>query len=117
MATVSSHTLNGTDGSHAGGIAVRLINLATGAVLFDTEMDAGGRLSEDVDLTGANPADRYEITFAAGAYWAARSLPRDGAQTMEEIVIRFAMPDPKARYHIPLILSPNAYSTWWSTPE
>ena len=39
MAWVTSHTLNGVDGSHAGGIAVRLVNLATGETLFDAAMD------------------------------------------------------------------------------
>lgn len=116
MATVSSHTLNATHGTHAGGIAVRLVNLRTGAVLFETEMDAGGRLAEPVDLTGADRADRYEITFATGPYWSALGLGA-AAQTMEEVVLRFAMPDPAARYHMPLILSPNGYSCWWSEPE
>ena len=38
-AIVSSHLLNSVDGSHAGGIAVRLINLASGATLFETASD------------------------------------------------------------------------------
>ena len=39
MAVVSSHTLNGVDGTHAGGIAVSLRNLSSGEMLFDTAMD------------------------------------------------------------------------------
>ena len=34
MAVVSSHTLNGVDGTHAGGIAVSLRNLNTGETLL-----------------------------------------------------------------------------------
>ena len=48
MAVVSSHTLNGVDGTHAGGIAVSLRNLNTGETLFDTAMDDGGRLVQDI---------------------------------------------------------------------
>ena len=48
MAVVTSHTLNGTDGTHAGGIAVTMANCATGEVLFATEMDPGGRLSQEI---------------------------------------------------------------------
>ena len=49
MALITSHTLNGVDGSHAGGIRVQLIATTAGAApLFDTEMDAGGRLSQTV---------------------------------------------------------------------
>ncbi|MCR9152399.1 MAG: hydroxyisourate hydrolase [Rhodobacteraceae bacterium] len=114
-AMVSSHTLDGTDGTHAGGIAVRLVNLTTGAEIFVACTDAGGRLMQAVDLTGADPADRYDISFATGPYWRARGIAHDGL--VDEVVLRFAMPDPAARYHMPLILSPNGYSCWASIPE
>lgn len=115
MAVVSSHTLNASDGSHAGGIAVRLVNLSTGAELFSTAMDDGGRLTQTVDLAGAGPTDIYELTFAVGAFWAA--LGHEGPRVIQEIVLRFAMPDPDARYHSPVILSPFGYSTWASLAE
>ena len=114
MALVTSHTLNGTDGTHAGGIAVTLSNRATGEVLFSEEMDAGGRLSQEIAPDRVDADARYELVFATGPYWAGRGIPRDGAQILDEVVIRFAMPDPAARYHIPVILSPNSYSVWWS---
>jgi 5-hydroxyisourate hydrolase len=52
--------------------------------------------------------------FATGAYWQARDIARSGAQIMDEVVVRFVMTDAAARYHIPVILSPNSYSIWWS---
>ena len=113
MATVSSHALNGVDGSHAGGIAVRLVELSTGRTVFDTSTDGGGRLAEEV--AAPDPAARYELVFQAGAYWQGRVPGNHGARIMDEIVIRFAMPDPDGRYHIPLILSPHGYSLWSST--
>lgn len=115
MAVVSSHTLNASDGSHAGGIAVRLVNLSTGAEMFSAATDDGGRLAQTVDLAGAGPADIYELTFAVGAFWAARG--HEGPRVVQEVVLRFAMPDPAARYHTPVILSPFGYSTWASLPE
>ena len=115
MAVVSSHTLNGADGTHAGGVVVRLVNLSTGSELFMSETDAGGRLLETVDLAGANPADRYELVFDTGQFWTTQGVAH--SQRIDEIVLRFAMPDPAARYHMPIILSPNSYSTWASVPE
>lgn len=114
-ATISSHTLDATDGTHAGGIAVRVANLATGAVLAEAATDAGGRFSVAVDLAGADPADRYEMVLSTGPHWRAKGVAH--GQIVEEIVLRFAMPDPAARYHMPLILSPNGYSCWASVPE
>ena len=114
MAVVSSHTLNGSDGTHAVGIAVSLRNLITGEMLFDNAMDDGGRLVQDIAENRIDPAAKYELVFATGAYWQAQNLPRPSAQIIEEIVVRFTMADVTARYHIPVILSPNSYSIWWS---
>ena len=114
MAVVSSHTLNGVDGTHAGGIAVSLRNLNTDETLFDTAMDDGGRLVQDIAEDLIDPAAKYELVFGTGAYWQARDITRSGAQIMDEVVVRFAMPNAAARYHIPVILSPNSYSIWWS---
>ena len=38
-------------------------------------------------------------------------------RVVEEVVIRFKMPNKNKKYHFPIILSPNAYSTWWSEGE
>lgn len=112
MATISSHTLNGTDGTHAGGIRVVLTGPA--GVVFDAETDPGGRLSQEIEADRIDPQAAYDLTFHTGPYWQARAIPRDGPQIMDQIVLRFQMPDPGARYHMPVILSPNGYSCWWS---
>ncbi len=113
MAKVSSHTLNGVDGSHAGSIAVRLVNLATGQIVFDTKMDDRGRLTQEI--TAPDPAVRYELVFQTGTYWQGRVSNTHGARIIDEIVVRFTMPEPDGHYHIPLILSPHGYSLWSST--
>ena len=33
---------------------------------------------------------------------------------VSEITIKFKMEDPKKKYHLPIIISPNGYSIWWS---
>ena len=114
MAIISSHTLNGTDGTHAGGIAVRLARIG-GETLVEAEMDAGGRLLQEIPADRIDPAATYELVFDTGPYWAARDMPRTGPQIIDQVVFRLSMPDPGARYHIPVILSPNGYSCWWSS--
>ncbi len=114
MALISSHTLNGVDGTHAGGIPVRLTRTGGTAPLFAVETDAGGRLSQEVELSGSDPGDIYELVFQTRAYWAARGLPKAEERIIGEIVLRFLMPDPQGSYHMPVILNPNSYSTWMS---
>lgn len=110
MATLSSHTLNGTDGTHAGDIPVTLSNLSSGAVVFTARMDAGGRLSRSIDPALVDASATYELVFDTWHYWAARETPA----TITQIALRFQMPDPEGSYHMPVILNPNSYSMWSS---
>ena len=110
MATLTSHTLNGTDGTHAGGIGVTLTNLNTGAVVLSAQMDKGGRLSEHIASGRVETNARYELVFDIAAYWNARNTPA----TITQIALRFMMTDPDGRYHMPVILNPNSYSMWCS---
>ncbi len=110
MATLTSHTLNGSDGTHAGGIAVRLHDLKSGKRLLTSAMDAGGRLSETIEPGDIDPSATYELLFDTSAYWAARDMPA----TVQQIALRFSMPDPEGVYHMPVILNPNSYSMWCS---
>jgi 5-hydroxyisourate hydrolase len=111
MAQITSHTLNGMDGTHAGGIKVLLKNLSSGETLFSTLMDDGGRLSQDIDASVIDLNATYELVFDCGAYW----YTRNQAFTVGEIALRFKMTDADARYHMPVILNPNSYSMWASS--
>ena len=117
MAIVSSHTLNGTNGTHAGEFPVRLINITNNSEIFSTRMDNNGRLEENVDLSLTDEIDKFELIFDTGVYWNSFGLSSSDNQIISEVVLRFSMPNKNARYHMPLILSPNSYSTWSSQPE
>ena len=110
MAIVTSHTLNGLDGTHACGISVKLIKL-NGEILFESKMDKAGRLNQIVQPEIIDTSSIYELTFDTGAYWYKRGYD----QIMEQIVLRFKIPNPEASYHMTIIINPNSYSTWWSS--
>ena len=117
MAIVSSHTLNGTNGTHAGEFPVRLINITKNSEIFSTRMDNSGRLEENVDLSLTDEIDKFELIFDTGVYWNSLGLSASDNQIIREVVLRFSMPNKNARYHMPVILSPNSYSIWSSQPE
>jgi len=50
----------------------------------------------------------YELVFHAGGYWGETIDP----PFLDEIPIRFRVSDPRANYHVPLLLSPYGYSTY-----
>lgn len=118
MATLSSHVLDSVSGDHASGIQVQcyLINSLTDrTLLFDVIASAEGRIAEEVDLSATSAAAPVvELVFQAAGYFGKFELADDGFQIMPQVVVRLALPDATARYHVPIMLSPHSYSIWWS---
>ena len=101
--SLSTHVLDATSGRPAEGVAVRLEH--GGATVADAVTDDDGRVRELGPLIGPGT---YRITFATGAYFAAT-----GQQAFyPEVSITFTVTDPAAHHHVPLLLSPYAYSTY-----
>ena len=50
----------------------------------------------------------YRVSFAVDAYFAGTGQPA----FYPEVVISFTLDDPAAHYHLPLLLSPYAFSTY-----
>ena len=118
MATLSTHTLNSVDGTHAAHVGVSLFRVTpdgTRSTVFEAATDAGGRLTQRIAATQIDPSADYELVFQTGAYFATRGLPLTGLRIQKEVVIRFCMPDPDAAYHMPLVMAPNGYSVWLSS--
>ena len=113
MATVSSHILDSVSGTHAVGIRCQLFQLGEPRrLLFDVEANEEGRIVEEVVLDAESSGGEFELVFHGAAYFAGRSLATDSI--VATVVLRFAMPDDTKRYHLPVMLSPHSYSTWWS---
>jgi 5-hydroxyisourate hydrolase len=104
--TVSTHVLDANAGRPAAGVAVSLSRLAARDTWLPAGCgvtDAGGRFR----FTGETAAGVYRVTFGTGSYFAAR-----GVRTFyPEVVITFTIGD-DGHYHVPLLLSPFAYSTY-----
>jgi 5-hydroxyisourate hydrolase len=118
MAIVTTHLLNSVLGTHAGGVGVALLRIATSgarAIVFERATDAGGRLAETLKIPNEHAGAVYELVFQTGRYFATQSLPQPARQIVNEVAVRFSMPDPDASYHIPLMIAPNSYSVWWSS--
>jgi 5-hydroxyisourate hydrolase len=118
MATITTHTLNSVDGTHAAHVGVSLFQVipdGSRLPVFDASTDAGGRLSQQIAAAQVDTSADYELVFQTGAYFATRSLALSGLRLQKEVVIRFRMPDPAAAYHMPLVMAPHGYSVWLSS--
>ena len=115
-ATLSTHVLDATAGRPAAGVPVRLERRGPDgwSVAGEGQTDADGRLrfgsgpgSAPASGPGFEPGV-YRITFASGAYFEALGT----ASFYPEITVTFEMTGDGGHYHVPLLLSPFAYSTY-----
>jgi 5-hydroxyisourate hydrolase len=111
MSAVSTHVLDTVRGEPASGILVRLERAGGELELGRGTTDADGRISDFGVASLA--AGTYRLVFDSGAYLAAAGAG-DGAGSafFPEVVITFAADGLRPRYHVPLLLSPYAYSTY-----
>jgi 5-hydroxyisourate hydrolase len=107
--SISTHVLDATTGRAAAGLEVVLSRQDGGRwqELARRRTDTDGRVS---DLAGSAAAGVFRIVFLTEAYLQAQS---PAAETFyPEIVVIFRITDPAGHHHVPLLLSPYAYSTY-----
>lgn len=103
MSHLTTHVLDASRGRPAAGIRVVLTG-STGEIASG-ETDADGRISAlGPDLLA--PGD-YRLVFATRPYFEALGI----ASFYPSVTIDFAITD-ASHYHVPVLLSPFAYSTY-----
>ena len=108
MSTVTTHVLDTSLGQPAAGVPVRLEHLAGGepSLVAEASTDDDGRVRE-FGPDGLPPGT-YRVVFDTGAYFA-----RSGRRTFyPEVTVSFLIDRVVGHYHVPLVLSPFAYSTY-----
>jgi len=101
--SVSTHVLDAVAGRPAAGIAVQL--LAGNDLVAEGVTDADGRCRLTEEPTAAGP---HRLVFATGDWFQARQREA----FWPEVVLSFAVREPAEHHHVPLLLSPFAYSTY-----
>lgn len=102
--SVSTHVLDAVAGTPAAGIPVRLEQRSADGWTPHAERttDGDGRVA---DLAGQAPPGVYRLTFDVDGYQARAGF-------YPEVVVVFRIVDAAAHHHVPLLLSPYAYSTY-----
>jgi len=102
---ISTHILDTNLGQPAGNVLIKLFN-AQGSLLGEASTNADGRVT-DFGLTEFE-AGEYSLEFATSAYFDVLGLET----FFPKAVIHFQVKDASQHYHIPLLISPFAYSTY-----
>lgn len=115
MSAVTTHVLDAGTGVPAAGVSVRLHRLTDGPrddvgssaePVAEGVTDADGRIS-DLGPAALQPGT-YRLTFATGEWFAAA----DRATFYPQVVVVFSLDADRPHHHVPLLLSPFAYSTY-----
>jgi 5-hydroxyisourate hydrolase len=105
---VTTHVLDATSGRPAADIEVTLARQDAGS----WQQVASDRTDTDGRIGDFGPADLergvYRVSFAVAAYFAARGQPT----FYPEVSVTFTLAEVAEHYHVPLLLSPYAYSTY-----
>ena len=107
--TLSTHVLDATSGRPAVGVGVLLesyrddgwIEVASG--LTDDDGRLKGWLSDDLPGIGT-----HRLLFDTGAFFTRAGVP----SFYPAVTITFVIDQARQHYHVPLLLSPFAYSTY-----
>ena len=104
--SLSTHVLDATTGTPAAGVDVTVESRVGGDWQHTANgtTDADGRIRE----IGAPGAGVHRISFDTGGHFARAGI----AAFYPEVTITFEIVDAAAHHHVPLLLSPYAFSTY-----
>ena len=108
---LTTHVLNTAIGRPAAGITMELLEIGSGATPMAHAITNREGRTEQPLLSGAPlRIGIYELRFHVGAYFAGTLAAQP--PFLDVIPVRFGVSEPETHYHVPLLVSPGAYSTY-----
>jgi 5-hydroxyisourate hydrolase len=114
MGYLTTHVLDTANGCPAAGMPIRLYRLdgAQATLLKSLDLNADGRADEPLLEKEAFSVGRYRLVFGVAAYFRARGAALADPPFLDEVPLDFGIDTPADHYHVPLLASPWAYSTY-----
>jgi 5-hydroxyisourate hydrolase len=113
---LTTHVLDTMQGLPATDVPIQLWMLETECtvrtLLKTTRTNQEGRTADPLLEGDELVAGRYELLFAVGTYFLSQQISLPQPLFLDEVPIRFGIADPEAHYHVPLLISPWAYSIY-----
>jgi len=114
MGRLSTHVLDTANGKPAAGMRIELSALLDDGwiVLKSVLTNADGRTEEPLLAGEAIATGVYRLEFHVADYFRAVGAQLSDPPFLDCIPLQFAIADPLAHYHVPLLCSPWSYSTY-----
>ena len=114
MSAITTHVLDTARGRAAAGIAVRLERYTMAGewqLVGEGHTDQDGRLRTLYPDGAPLVAGIHRLTFQTRAYFSSQSV----ATFYPEVAVTFEVAHGETHYHVPLLLSPFAFTTYRGT--
>ena len=111
---LTTHVLDTAQGRPAAGLNIELFRLEDSerTLLKSVTTNADGRTDAPLIARGELQAGVYELVFDVAGYFADSGLALSQPAFLTQVPLRFGVADTGAHYHVPLLVSPWAYSTY-----
>jgi 2-oxo-4-hydroxy-4-carboxy-5-ureidoimidazoline decarboxylase len=113
--TLTTHVLDTSRGRPAAGVRIDLAALESDGrarPIRTVTTNAEGRTDAPLLGDGEMIPGRYELAFHVGEYFRATGVALGDPPYLDVVPVRFAIAEPEAHYHVPLLVSPWSYSTY-----
>ena len=110
MSGLTTHVLDTMHGRPAAGMSLRLRR--GDETLAQSVTNVDGRLEAPLLSGPALRAGGYRLEFDVGEYFRDMGVPLSEPAFLETVIVDFSVTEPHGHYHVPLLVSPYAYSTY-----
>lgn len=114
MGKLTTHVLDTAAGRPAREMRLALYRLdgAERTLLVETLTNEDGRVDRPLLEGDAIARGTYELVFQVGHYFRLAGTDIANPPFLDEVPVRFGIEDATSHYHVPLLVSPFAYSTY-----
>jgi len=105
MSQLTTHVLDTMRGIPAAGMTIELWSVDPSRMLKSVQTNSDGRTDTPLLAGDEMKSGNYELIFFVGDYFGERRF-------LDRVPVRFVISDPAVKYHVPLLVSPWAYSTY-----
>lgn len=115
MGRLSTHVLDTAHGCPAAGMRIEVLEARPGGgwdKIGDLVTNADGRTDAPVLAGPAFRTGSFQLRFHVAEYFRGRGVSLPDPPFLDIVPLHFGMAEPDGHYHVPLLCSPYAYSTY-----
>ena len=114
MGKLTTHVLDTMHGLPAQNVRISLFSVHGDSrrLLKQLLTNSDGRCDQPLLQGEEFQAGTYELVFDAGDYFAGRGVDAPEPRFVDKVAIRFGVARPEQNYHVPLAVTPWAWSTY-----